>query len=166
MARCHRISGAAASAVALSLSLCASAAAGTAPDSRVLDRGRYLVRIAGCNDCHTPGYTQANGKIPEDRWLTGDTLGWRGPWGTTYASNLRRYMATLSEQEWLAEVQTRELRPPMPWFNLRHMSQHDLRAVYRFVRHLGPTGTEAPAFLPPGKEPDGPFVLFPAPPPP
>lgn len=23
-------------------------------DSKTVDRGRYLVRIAGCNDCHTP----------------------------------------------------------------------------------------------------------------
>ena len=23
-----------------------------------LERGRYLVEIGGCNDCHTPGYMQ------------------------------------------------------------------------------------------------------------
>ena len=45
------------------------------------NRGRYLVVTAGCNDCHTPGYPQAGGKIDEKLWLTGDKLGWRGPWG-------------------------------------------------------------------------------------
>ena len=43
-------------------------------------RGKYLVQIAGCNDCHTPGYTSSAGKVDEKLWLTGDQLGWRGPW--------------------------------------------------------------------------------------
>ena len=53
-------------------------------DLKSLDRGRYLVKIAGCNDCHTRGYAETAGKVPEKQWLTGDQLGWRGPWGTTY----------------------------------------------------------------------------------
>jgi hypothetical protein len=39
------------------------------------DRGRYLITIAGCNDCHTAGYADAAGKIPEKDWLTGDRIG-------------------------------------------------------------------------------------------
>jgi mono/diheme cytochrome c family protein len=46
-----------------------------------VQRGRYLVTITGCNDCHTPGYAQTNGKVPEKQWLTGDMLGWRGTCG-------------------------------------------------------------------------------------
>jgi hypothetical protein len=54
-------------------------------------RGKYLVQIAGCNDCHTAGYAQTNGKVDERQWLTGDKLGWRGPWGTTRGrSGVRR----------------------------------------------------------------------------
>lgn len=63
-----------------------------AADSDSLQRGRYLVQIAGCNDCHTAGYAMAPEKVPESAWLTGDQLGWSGPWGTTYPSNLRLYM--------------------------------------------------------------------------
>lgn len=61
-------------------------------------------------------------------------------------------------------VRTVEMRPPMPWFDLREMSEPDLRALYAFVRSLGPAGVPAPAYLPPGQEPGGPFVLYPAPP--
>jgi hypothetical protein len=44
-----------------------------------LERGRYLVKLGGCNDYHTPGYMASAGKIPEAQWLTGDKLGWRRP---------------------------------------------------------------------------------------
>ena len=53
-------------------------AAALTTDSNSLERGRYLVRIAGCNDCHTPGYLLSEGKTPEELWLTGDSFGWRG----------------------------------------------------------------------------------------
>jgi mono/diheme cytochrome c family protein len=128
-----------------------------------LARGKYLVRIAGCNDCHTPGYLQTDGEVEEKLWLTGSPLGWRGPWGTTYASNLRLVLQSLSEEQWLKYARAPR-RPPMPWFNLAAMSDRDLRAIYAFVRKLGPTGEPAPAYLPPDQEPKPPFVTFPAPP--
>lgn len=126
-----------------------------------IERGRYLVKIAGCNDCHTPGYMQTGGKVPEVQWLVGDKLGWRGPWGTTYPANLRLYMQTVSEDQWIKMAKTKELRPPMPWFNIRAMTEHDLFSIYRFIRHLGPAGDPAPAYLQPGQEPTGPYVQFP-----
>ncbi len=52
-------------------------------------RGRYLVQITGCNDCHTPEYASNESKVDEKLWLTGEMLGWRGPWGTIYPANLR-----------------------------------------------------------------------------
>lgn len=134
------------------------------PDRQSIERGRYLMRITGCNDCHTPGYAASGGKVPEQQWLTGDALGWRGPWGTTYASNLRLFMQNLNEQQWVNLARTVEYRPPMPWFSLRAMSNQDLRALYRYVRHLGPAGQPAPAYVPPGEVPKGPHVTFPQPP--
>ena len=62
-------------------------------------RGRYLVLVAGCNDCHTAGFGMSGGKIPEAEWLTGDVVGFQGPWGTTYAPNMRLYMKDLSEAQ-------------------------------------------------------------------
>lgn len=133
-------------------------------DAKSVERGRYLARIAGCNDCHTPGYMETGGKVEEKLWLTGDKLGWQGPWGTTYASNLRIAMNKLSEDEWVRVARTAQYRPPMPWFALRDMTESDLRALHRLVRHLGPTGEPAPAYVPPGTAASGPVVTFPAPP--
>lgn len=129
-----------------------------------VNRGRYLIKIGGCNDCHTPNYPASGGKVPEAQWLTGDALGWNGPWGTTYATNLRLYMQDLTEEQWVKKAKALAARPPMPWFNVRAMSAGDLRAMYRYVRYLGPAGQPAPAYVPPGQEPKGPAVRFPAPP--
>jgi mono/diheme cytochrome c family protein len=129
--------------------------------SKDVERGRYLVRITGCNDCHTTGYAMSGGKTPEAEWLTGDPLGWRGPWGTTYAPNLRLSMQELTEEEWIKKAKTLSTRPPMPWFNLNDMSRADLRAIYRYVRHLGLAGKPAPAYVPPDKAPPQPYVQFP-----
>ncbi|MBI3357284.1 MAG: cytochrome C [Nitrospirae bacterium] len=125
------------------------------------ERGRYLVKIAGCNDCHTAGYAEAAGKIPEKDWLTGDRIGWRGPWGTTYPGNLRLYMQHLSEEQWVLTARTTRFRPPMPWFVFRDMTEQDLRAIYRFIRGLGPAGEEAPDYLPPDQKPPEPYISFP-----
>lgn len=148
----------------LALVASASAIARQQPIDPQIERGRYVVSVAGCNDCHTPGFAVRNGQVEEAQWLTGDALGWRGPWGTTYASNLRLFMQGIDEQQWLRLARTLETRPPMPWFNLRRMSEADLRAIYRYVRHLGPAGTSAPAYVPPGQTPPQPYVQFPAPP--
>jgi len=134
------------------------------PSNPQVERGKYLVKIAGCNDCHTPGYAQSGGKVPEGQWLTGDKLGWRGPWGTTYPANLRMYMANLTETQWVQRAKTLETRPPMPWFALRDMSEQDLKALYHYVRSLGAGGEPAPVYVSAGNEPRTPYVQFPAPP--
>jgi len=124
-----------------------------------VERGRYLVRIGGCNDCHTAGYPEAGGKLPEGQWLTGSAVGFRGPWGTTYPANLRLVLAPMSEAQWLARARS-EMRPPMPWFNLRDMTDDDLKAIYHYVRQLGPAGQAAPQYAAPGQEVDTPYIVF------
>ena len=158
--------------VAACLAVVASAGSGSAwaqqktqkKMSADAQRGRYVVQIAGCNDCHTLGYAPSGGKVDEKLWLTGDRLGWRGPWGTTYPANLRLVAQTLTEAQFVARARSSELRPPMPWFNVRDMSDGDVRAIYRYLKHVGPAGDPAPAYVPPDKEPAPPFVQFPAPP--
>ena len=129
-----------------------------------VERGRYLSRIAGCNDCHTPGYLMKEGQVPEDQWLTGVDFGWRGPWGTTYAINLRLFMNTMTEEQWVTTAKALKARPPMPWFNLNIMQVDDLTAIYQFVHNLGPAGKNSPAYVPPDQEPKTPYALFPSPP--
>jgi len=148
----------------LAVALAATPVHAQKSDDPQIKRGRYLVQIGGCNDCHTAGYAPSGGKVPEAQWLLGDALGWHGPWGTTYATNLRLYMQDLTEDQWVKKAKTLNARPPMPWFNVRDMTTGDLRAMYRYIRSLGPAGKSAPAYLPPDKTPPEPVVRFPAPP--
>lgn len=106
--------------------------------------GRYLVQVAGCNDCHTPGYAPTDGAVPESEWLTGVPIGWRGPWGTTYASNLRLFAQEFDEQTWVQVLKARKQRPPMPWASLRAMSDDDLRAIYHYLRAVPPIRNKIP----------------------
>jgi mono/diheme cytochrome c family protein len=90
----------------------ASATVKTAPAADVVARGKYLVSVMGCNDCHTPLTMGPNGPEPDvSRFLSGhpEQIGamppakldaawaWQGsgtntafagPWGISYAANL------------------------------------------------------------------------------
>jgi mono/diheme cytochrome c family protein len=136
--------------------------AAKAASSKQVERGRYLVMITGCNDCHTPNFMVNGGKTPENDRLIGGAMGWRGPWGTTYPTNLRLYFMNLTEDMWVQVAREIQRRPPMPYFSLNAMSETDVRAIYKYIRYLGPAGVPAPSFIPPGKEPPQPYVQFPA----
>ena len=90
-----------------------SAAASTGPNgSARVERGKYMVAVMGCNDCHTPLKMGPKGPEPDmERFLTGhpEQMGplpaataqgpwlwagaatntaFSGPWGISYAANL------------------------------------------------------------------------------
>jgi hypothetical protein len=113
-----------------------------------VEKGRFLIKKLGCNDCHTNGYLKSKGNIPENKWLTGDTIGWRGPLGTSYGANLRLLIDSFKEEEWVKKAKTLKSRPPMPHPILNAMSDEDLKAIYWFIRYLGPSGKPAPAYEP------------------
>src|SRR5262245_14203494 len=99
---------------AVTASVAGPAGFATSMDTRdgSIARGRYLSTIAGCHDCHTPGYAENGGRAPEAAWLTGRTVGFVGPWGTSYPANLRLTVQSLTEAQWLAFARA-ERRPPM-----------------------------------------------------
>lgn len=122
-----------------------------------VEAGRYIIRTAGCNDCHTDGFMQ-NPNIPETEWLTGSALGWQGPWGTSYPPNLRLSVENLTQDQWLEMLKTRKGMPPMPWSSVNNLSEQDAKALYAYIKWLGPKGSPAPTLLAPGVEPSTPYL--------
>ena len=124
------------------------------------EAGRYLVIVGGCNDCHTPGWGETNGAVPEAQWLIGAPVGFQGPWGTSYPANLRLTAQAMDEEAFVARLKAGQGMPPMPWMNTAQMADADLRAIYRFIRSLGVAGERAPVAVAPGVQPSTPYISF------
>ena len=147
----------------------AASASATVPGARYVyaatpeQAGEYLTIVGGCNDCHTARWAEANGNVPPEDRFTGNPVGYRGPWGTSYAANLRLATQRMPEDRWVNVLKTAmggHGDPPMPWMNTRLMSDQDLRAMYRYIRSLGPKGERMPRGVPPNQEPTTPYVDF------
>jgi hypothetical protein len=126
-----------------------------------IDRGRYIVEIMGCNDCHTAGTIGGASHIPEEDWLLGSDRGFYGTWGTAYPANLRLLLNAMPEEEWLVLAKKMRRDSPMAWSWLPKVTDQDLRAMYRFVKFLGPKGVPAPESLPVGVKPTTDYIEFP-----
>jgi cytochrome c553 len=134
--------------------------------SRRIERGRYLVSIAACNDCHTPKL-DAQGTLDTSRLLSGrpattpppaqgseiraslDLTAWSGPWGNSYAANLTPDKDTglgtrYTEESFVKTIRTgrkpegEQLAPPMPWPVYRNMTDEDLKSVFAYLQTLKP----------------------------
>lgn len=125
-----------------------------------VERGLYLSIIGGCHDCHTEGYSESGGKIDPTKALKGNAVGFQGPWGTSYAANLRLTASDLTADGFVSYMRGLESYPPMPWYNVRAMSDEDKKSLYLYIRSLGDAGERAPAFVPPGWRVHTPYIVF------
>ena len=123
--------------------------------------GEYLTIVGSCNDCHTQDWVAKKGQVaPADRFA-GLDVGFRGEWGTVYGKNLRTITQRQSEDHWVQVLKTADGgdgHPPMPWWNTALMSDRDLRAMFRYIKSLGPNTKGVPRNLKPGVEPKGPYI--------
>ena len=86
------------------------------------------------------------------------SVGWRGPWGTTYADNLRLKANLRDEDGFVEAMRIIETYPPMPWYSVRAMQENDLRSLYRYLMSLGEPGTPVP--LRSAAEPKTPYITI------
>jgi hypothetical protein len=134
----------------------------TAAGEISIERGLQVSILGGCHDCHTEGYRAGKGKIDPAKAMKGSSIGWQGPWGTTYAQNLRLTAATISEDGFVSFYRDKapEMLPPMPWYRLNMISEDDFRSLYRYLRSLGEPGKPVPGFVPPGDRVNTPYIVF------
>lgn len=138
-----------------------------------VERGKYLVTIAGCNDCHTPGYFL--GSPDKARFLGGSEVGFELPGlGTFYGPNITPDKETgiggWTPAQILAALQTgtrpngRLLAPIMPWHAYASLSQSDASAIVAFLRSLPAVKNKVPGPFGPNDKPTS-FVMKILPPP-
>jgi mono/diheme cytochrome c family protein len=151
-------------------------------DDSQIARGKYLVSVIGCSDCHTPGTFL--GKPDMSRFLGGSDVGFEIPgMGVFYGANLTPDKVT-GLGDWSAtEIATaittgklpngRILAPAMPVEDFKNLTAADAQAIAAYLQSVpgiknkvpGPFGVgQMPSsfvyqVLPPNK-----YVPTPAPP--
>lgn len=136
-------------------------------------RGRYLVTIMSCNDCHTPGYFY--GAPDTTRTLSGSDVGWTGPWGVVHARNLtpdpETGIGTWTSEQIVHALRSgntpdgRQLAPIMPWMNYSSiLDEGDAMAIAAYLKSLPPIKHKNLDVIPPGGKMTGNNIVFPPPP--
>ena len=162
-------------AASLAVQSCSSGKVEATPVAAVdpVARGRYLVTLMSCNDCHTPGYFY--GAPDTTRRLSGSDIGWIGPWGVVHARNLTPDSAT-GIGTWTKEQIVHALRsgntpdgsqlaPIMPWMNYSTIiDENDAMAIASYLKSLPPVTHKNMDRQPPGQKPAGATIAFPPPP--
>ncbi len=147
-----------------------SAAPVCAADHQV-ERGRYLVQIGGCTDCHTPGNFLGHPDMA--RFLGGSDVGFAVPGlGVFVGPNLTPDNDTGLGRWTVPQIvdaittgvrpDGRILAPPMPWRNLSALTHEDALAIAAYLKSLPAVSHKVEGPLGPG-EPPGVFVMSPVP---
>jgi len=152
----------------MGLMLAAASAMAQAPaggDAAKIARGKYLMTIGACNDCHSPKKpgttdpdttrifsgrpqtTMAPSQNPMEVHASLDLTAWAGPWGISYGANLtpdpetglkKRY----TEASFIKTLRTgkkpegEDLLPPMPWALYKALSDDDLKSIWAYLQTI------------------------------
>ena len=134
----------------------------TAAAQTSVERGKYLVSVIPCTDCHTPGYFL--GKPDMKRYLGGSDVGFEIPGlGVFYAPNLtpddETGLGKWTREEIATAVTTgkrpdgRVLAPAMPVESFKHLSRNDALAIATYLKTLPPTKNKVPGPFGPNEKP-------------
>jgi mono/diheme cytochrome c family protein len=136
-------------------------ASAKAAQSRV-ERGKYLVTLGGCSDCHTPGTFL--GHLDKSRYLGGSDVGFAIPGLGVFAGpNLTPDKETgiggWTTQEIVTAITTgkrpdgRILAPIMPYEALSHLTSADARAIAAYLKSLKPVSNKVAGPFGPTEKP-------------
>jgi len=143
-----------------------SRSGGAAPSqAERIARGKYLMTIGACNDCHSPKIdaqqtpdpnkpfsgrpqtTMAPSENPKEIHASLDLTAWAGPWGVSYGANLspdpetglkKRY----TEAAFIKTLRTgkkpegEDLQPPMPWALYKVLSDDDIKSMWAYLQTI------------------------------
>ena len=86
---------------------------------------------------------------------TAGMTAWAGPWGVSYAANLtpdaNTGLGIWTEEVFLKTMKTgkhmgvgRQILPPMPWENLKALSEEDLKAIFAYLKTIPAVSNRVP----------------------
>ena len=147
--------------------LALSPASARAADQQQIARGKYLVSISGCTDCHTPGHFF--GKPDLTKYLGGSDVGFAIPGlGVFVGPNLTPDNDTGLGKWTPAQIVTalttgtlpdgRVLAPVMPWRGYANLTKSDAAAVAAYLKSLPPVQNQVPGPFGPNQTPTS-FVM-------
>jgi len=125
-------------------------------------RGKYLVQLGGCTDCHTPGHFL--GRPDMARFLGGSDVGIEVPGlGIFVPPNLTpdndTGLGTWTKDEIVTAIRTgvrpdgRILAPIMPWRGYASLTDSDAAAIAEYLRSLPPVTNKVPGPFGPDEKP-------------
>ncbi len=132
-----------------------------------MEHGRYLVQIAGCTDCHTPGHFFGHPDMA--RYLGGSDVGFGVPGhGVFVGPNLTPDQETglgkWTRQQIASAITTgvrpdgRILAPVMPWRGFASLTKTDALAIATYLKSLPPVSNKVAGPFGPTEKPTG-FVM-------
>jgi len=148
-----RRSGAALATITATAAVAYAILKGAGAESSQIARGKYLVQLAGCTDCHTPGHLL--GKPDMSRFLGGSDVGFEVPeLGVFVGPNLTPDRSTglgnWARDEIAAAIRAgvrpdgRVLAPIMPWRSYSGLTTSDAQAIVEYLRSLPPVTNKVP----------------------
>ena len=137
-----------------------------------VERGKYLVTVISCGDCHTPGAMM--GKPNMASYLAGSDIGFFVPeLGYFYGPNLtpdnETGLGKWSEDEIVTALRTgkrpdgRVLAPIMPWMSFAKLTDDDAHAIGAYLKSLAPISNKAPGPFGANETPTAPYETIAAP---
>jgi mono/diheme cytochrome c family protein len=126
---------------------------GVAAESAQVAHGKYLVQLAGCTDCHTPGHLL--GKPDKSRFLAGSDVGFEVPGlgifaGPNLTPDNDTGLGNWTKDEITSAIQTgarpdgRILASVMPWRAYAGLTKSDAAAIVEYLKSLPPISRKVP----------------------
>ena len=131
------------------------------------ERGAYLVTLAGCSDCHTPGGLL--GQPDAKRRLAGSDVGFGDPasgvWiGGNLTPDKETGLGRFTTDQIIAAFTNgvlpdgRKLSPIMPWPALSHLTAADAHAIAAYLQSLPAVKNAVPGPFKAGETPTVPYI--------
>jgi hypothetical protein len=138
---------------------------GSPDTSNVYEYGKYLVNAADCIECHTQRkdgriieglefaggfeFPFPNGQVVRSANLTPDEETGIGTWSETDFVNKFKFYDNPEGRTMLAA--SMEYNTTMPWTMFAGMTEHDLGAIYKYLRSVKPLKNKVEKFTGPSK---------------